>query len=185
MLLILSLLFLFWRKSGITKYDDDDDEDDDDDDDDGNIFELPSLKPFCFSLTLVRVDSIWARLLNQVLYIYCSLPEGMVLQLLYRTLLGDILSSNIVMSRDSSDGIATGYGLDDQVIGVRFPTGDGNFSLHHRVQTGSGAHPASYPMGNGVSSPGVKRPGREADHSPPSNVKLYPNSPNTSSRCSA
>jgi hypothetical protein len=24
--------------------------------------------------------------------------------------------------------------------------GAGNFSLHHRVQTGSGAHPASYPM---------------------------------------
>jgi hypothetical protein len=23
----------------------------------------------------------------------------------------------------------------------------GNFSLHHRVQNGSGAHPASYPMG--------------------------------------
>jgi hypothetical protein len=27
--------------------------------------------------------------------------------------------------------------------------GDGNFSLHHRVQNGSGAHPASYPMGTG------------------------------------
>jgi hypothetical protein len=25
--------------------------------------------------------------------------------------------------------------------------GAGNFSLHHRVQKGSGAHPASYPMG--------------------------------------
>jgi hypothetical protein len=23
----------------------------------------------------------------------------------------------------------------------------GNFSLHHRFQNGSGAHPASYPMG--------------------------------------
>jgi hypothetical protein len=28
----------------------------------------------------------------------------------------------------------------------RFPAGAGNFSLH-RVQNGSGAHPASYPMG--------------------------------------
>jgi hypothetical protein len=27
------------------------------------------------------------------------------------------------------------YGLDDQVSRVRFPTGAGNFSLHHRVQT--------------------------------------------------
>jgi hypothetical protein len=30
---------------------------------------------------------------------------------------------------------------------------------HHRVQNGSGAHPASYPMGTRGSFPGVKRPG--------------------------
>jgi hypothetical protein len=53
------------------------------------------------------------------------------------------------MSRVSSIGIATGYGLDDRGAGVRFPAGAGNFSLHHRVQTGSGAHPAFYPMGTG------------------------------------
>jgi len=29
----------------------------------------------------------------------------------------------------------------------RFPGGAGNFSLHHRVQNGSGPHTASYPMG--------------------------------------
>jgi hypothetical protein len=29
----------------------------------------------------------------------------------------------------------------------RFPAGAGNFSLHRLVQNGSGAHPASYPMG--------------------------------------
>jgi hypothetical protein len=45
---------------------------------------------------------------------------------------------------------------------VRFAAGAGNFSLHHRVQNGSGAHPASYPMGNRSSFPGGK-----ADHSPP------------------
>jgi hypothetical protein len=67
-------------------------------------------------------------------------------------------------SKDSSVGIATGYGLDDRMIGVRFPAGATNFSLHHRVQTGSGAHPASYP--------GVKWPGREADHSPPSSADV-------------
>jgi len=38
---------------------------------------------------------------------------------------------------------ATGW-----TIGVRFPTGAGNFFLRHRVHTGSGAHPAYYPMGN-------------------------------------
>jgi hypothetical protein len=40
--------------------------------------------------------------------------------------------------------------------------------LRHRVHTGRGAHPASCPMGNGVLTREVKRPGREADLSPPS-----------------
>jgi hypothetical protein len=35
----------------------------------------------------------------------------------------------------------------------------GNFFLHHRVQTGSGAHPASYPMGTTDSLPGGKAVG--------------------------
>jgi hypothetical protein len=48
---------------------------------------------------------------------------------------------------DSSVGIALGYGLDDLGSRVRFQAGAGNFSLHHRVQNGSGAHPASYLMG--------------------------------------
>jgi hypothetical protein len=52
-----------------------------------------------------------------------------------------------VWNRNSSVGIALGHGLDDQGSRVRFPVGVGNFSLHHRVHNGSGAHPASYPMG--------------------------------------
>jgi hypothetical protein len=59
-------------------------------------------------------------------------------------------------SPDSSVGIATSYGLDDQMNGVRFPAGAGNFSLRHRVQTGSGAHPASHPMRTGGSFTGGK-----------------------------
>jgi hypothetical protein len=57
-------------------------------------------------------------------------------------------------SRDSSVGIALGYGLDDRGSTVRFLAGAGNFYIHHRVQNGSGAHPASYPMGTGGSFPG-------------------------------
>jgi hypothetical protein len=34
------------------------------------------------------------------------------------------------------------------------------------VETGSEAHPASYPIGTGALSPGIKRPGPEAGHSP-------------------
>jgi hypothetical protein len=68
--------------------------------------------------------------------------------------------------------IALGYGLDDWGSRVRFPAGTGNFPLHHRVQNGSGAHPASYPMGSRGSVPGVKWLGREADHSPPSGAEV-------------
>jgi hypothetical protein len=59
-------------------------------------------------------------------------------------------------SRDSSAGIALGYGLDDRGSRVRFPVGAGNFSLHHRVQNGSEPHPASCPMGTRGSFPGGK-----------------------------
>jgi hypothetical protein len=55
---------------------------------------------------------------------------------------------------------------------VRFPAGAGKFSLHHRVQNGSGAHPASYPADTRDLSLGVKRPGREADHSPLSSAEV-------------
>jgi hypothetical protein len=61
-------------------------------------------------------------------------------------------------SRDSAVGIATGYGLDNQGVGVRVPVGQ-KFSLLHAVQTGSGAHPASYPMGTGGSFSGAKTAG--------------------------
>jgi hypothetical protein len=57
-------------------------------------------------------------------------------------------------SRESSVGIALGYGLDDRVSRARFPAGTGNFSLHHPIQNGPGAHPASYPMGTRGSFPG-------------------------------
>jgi hypothetical protein len=71
---------------------------------------------------------------------------------------GYLLNVHSDYSRDSSVGISLGYGLDDRDFRVRFPGGGGagNFSLHHRFQNGSKAHPASYPMGTGVSFPGGK-----------------------------
>jgi hypothetical protein len=60
----------------------------------------------------------------------------------------------------------------DRAIEVRSPTGP-DFSSSPCVQTGSGAHPASYPMGTGGSFPGGKaRPGRDADLSPPSSAEV-------------
>ena len=64
------------------------------------------------------------------------------------------------MSRDISVGIETRYGLDDP--GIKFRWG-ARFSAP--VQTGPGAHPASYTRGTG-SFLGVMRPGRGVDHPP-------------------
>jgi hypothetical protein len=69
------------------------------------------------------------------------------------------------MSRDNSAGTATGW-----TAGVRVLLEE-RFSLVRIVQTGSWAHRASDPMGTGGDFPGVKRPGREADHSHPSSAK--------------
>jgi hypothetical protein len=56
----------------------------------------------------------------------------------------------------SSVGIVNDYELDDRMFGVRFPAGAENFSLRHKIQAGSGAHPASYPKGTGGSFRGGK-----------------------------
>jgi hypothetical protein len=71
-------------------------------------------------------------------------------------------------SRVSSGSIVSDYGLDDGAIGVRSPEGAEDFSFILCVQTGSGAHPASCPMGTG----GKARPGRDADHSPLSSSEV-------------
>ena len=69
------------------------------------------------------------------------------------------------MGRDSSVGIATRYELDYPDIESRW----GRFSAP--VQTGPGAHPASYKVGTGC-FPEVKWPLRGVDHPPPSSAKV-------------
>jgi hypothetical protein len=68
--------------------------------------------------------------------------------------------------RDSVAGIATtlwaGRSGDRIPVGARFSA---------PVQTGPGAHPASYTMGTG-SFPGLKRPGHGVDHPPDLAPKL-------------
>jgi hypothetical protein len=63
-----------------------------------------------------------------------------------------------IKRRGSAVGVVTGYGLDGRGVGVRVPVGV-RFSPLHVVQTGSGAHPASYPMGTGGSFPRGKAAG--------------------------
>jgi hypothetical protein len=85
-------------------------------------------------------------------------------------------------SFDSSVGIALGYGLDDRGSRVRFPTGAANilFITASRRALGPTQPPIQWVPGS--LSLVVKRPGREADHSPPSsaevnNVWSYTSSP--------
>jgi len=58
----------------------------------------------------------------------------------------------------------------------------GIFSIRHRIQTGSGAHPASFPINTGGSYPEIRRPGREDDHSPPSSAEINARSYNAISQ---
>jgi len=77
------------------------------------------------------------------------------------TAIGDVCRTVLVLQgRDSSVGIATRYGLEGPGIESRWVA---NFSAP--VQTGLGAHLASYTMRTG-SFPGVKRSGRSVDHPP-------------------
>jgi hypothetical protein len=62
------------------------------------------------------------------------------------------------------------YGLEDLAIGFRFPAEAKDFTSNLRV---SGAHQASCSVGSGGPFPGAKaRPGRDADHSPPSSEEV-------------
>jgi hypothetical protein len=88
-----------------------------------------------------------------------SSPAQPVSPALYRLSYAGSLLIKLVLkvnkSRDSSVGIAIGYAMNDRGSRVRFPAEAGNFS-HHRVQNGSGIHPASYPIGTRYSFPGGK-----------------------------
>jgi hypothetical protein len=73
----------------------------------------------------------------------------------------------------SSVSTVSDYGLDDRAIGVRFQAGANDISSLLCVQTSSGAHPASCPIGTEGPFPGVKpRPGRDADHLPRSSAEV-------------
>jgi hypothetical protein len=67
-------------------------------------------------------------------------------------------------SHSSSSSIVSDYGLDNRGL---IPDRGRGFFLLARVQTGSGSHPASYPMGTEGPFPGDKVwLVRDADHAP-------------------
>jgi hypothetical protein len=76
------------------------------------------------------------------------------------------------MNRDSSVGIATGYGLDNRRVGVRVPVRSRIFSSPHRSDPLWSSPSLLSNWVQGPLSPWVKRPGREADHSPPTSAEV-------------
>jgi hypothetical protein len=79
------------------------------------------------------------------------------------------LSNN--RSRNSAVGIATGYGLDDREAGVRVPVRSRIFTSPY-LPDRLWRPPNFYTMGTGGTFPGVKRPGCEADRSPPASADV-------------
>jgi hypothetical protein len=75
-------------------------------------------------------------------------------------------------SRDSSVGIALGYGLDDRGSRVRFPAGMSIFLFTTTSRTALGSTQPPIQWIPGDLFLGVKRPVREADHSPPSSAEV-------------
>jgi hypothetical protein len=75
-------------------------------------------------------------------------------------------------NQDSSVGIATGYGLDGRGAEVRVPVGARIFlhSTSSRPALGPTQPPIQWVPG--ALSLGVKQPGREGDHSPPTSAEV-------------
>jgi hypothetical protein len=75
-------------------------------------------------------------------------------------------------NRDSTVGIATGYGVDDRGVGVRVPDRVKNFqfSTSSRPTPGPTQPPIQWVLG--ALSPEVKRQGHEAEHSPPARAEV-------------
>jgi hypothetical protein len=76
-------------------------------------------------------------------------------------------SSRKMMCQNSSDGIVTGYGLDQQGVGVRVPVAGRIFFFSATFTPALG--PIQPPL-QWLS--GLKQPGSEVDHSPTTNTEL-------------
>jgi hypothetical protein len=85
---------------------------------------------------------------------WCRIPEG------------------TTRSRDSVVGRATGYGLDDRGVGVPSPGRVKNFLFSTWSKPALGPTQPPIQWVPGALSPGVKRQGREADHSPPASAEV-------------
>jgi hypothetical protein len=75
-------------------------------------------------------------------------------------------------SRDSVVGIVTSYGTEDRGVGVQVPVVSRIFFSPHRPDRPWGSTQPPIQWVPGALSPGVKRPGREADQSLKARVEV-------------
>jgi hypothetical protein len=103
---------------------------------------------------------------------YDSQGHGGGIRPLLHTGINLVFNCQRIMSRDSAVGIAPGYGLEDGGGRSSSPGMFKNFlfSTSSRPALGPTQPPIQWVMG--ALSPGVKRPGREADHSPPTSSEI-------------
>jgi hypothetical protein len=78
---------------------------------------------------------------------------------------------HIPTNQDSEVGIATSNGLDNLGVWVQSAVRSRIFSTQRRSNRVWGT-PSSYTQGTGLFPPGVKRPGRETDDSPPTSAEV-------------
>jgi hypothetical protein len=105
------------------------------------------------------------------IFCHCSLHTSVFLTDKFIVRCISLSTTSTERSQDSAVGRTTGYGLDDRGVGVRVPVGSRIFSSPRRPDQLWGP-PSLYPIGAGDLSLGVKRPGREVDHSPLTNTEV-------------
>jgi hypothetical protein len=124
-----------------------------------------------FSVDFLFQISTKSAQLRSNCFMQADLSEVMVL-ICHVCFILFLFSPYAAKSRDSPVGVALGYGLDDRGYRVRFPEGAGNFfSSPPRPERLWGPPKPLIQWVPGALSLGVKRPGREADHSPPSSAE--------------
>jgi hypothetical protein len=109
--------------------------------------------------------TVWSWQLNCLCY-GMTAPSGFKIPCYQKIKFNFIHISLFHREPESAICLVTSYGLEDQGVGVQVPVGGKNvhFSLSFRPALGPTQPPIQWVPG--ALSPGVKRPGREADHSP-------------------
>jgi hypothetical protein len=127
----------------------------------------------------VTIDGVWIddRICLTLCYstwLHACLRSRYFVMAAVYLLISQSLSSNRSTCHDTlterRDSLATDYGLDD--LSLIPGRSKGFFSTPQRPYRIWGPSILVHPTGTKGSVPGVKRQGREADHSPPSSVKV-------------